>query len=107
MITIHFIAADGSTRTIQAQTGQSLMQAATAANVSGIEADCGGTLTCATCHVIVRAPWSGQLPKPDADEAGMLEFTAAARQPTSRLACQIQLTPELDGLQVDLPATQH
>jgi 2Fe-2S ferredoxin len=83
------------------------MQAAVAANVRGIEADCGGLVTCATCHVYVREPFAGRLPPPAADELGMLEFTAAARKANSRLSCQIALAPDLDGLTVDLPDTQH
>ncbi len=83
------------------------MQAAVAANMAGIEADCGGLLTCATCHVYVREPHASQLPPPSADELGMLAFTAAERRPNSRLSCQIDLTQALDGLTVDLPASQH
>ncbi|MCJ0763703.1 2Fe-2S iron-sulfur cluster-binding protein [Variovorax sp. CYS-02] len=78
-----------------------------AANIAGIEADCGGLLTCATCHVYVREPHAAQLPPPDGDERGMLEFTAAPCRPGSRLSCQIQLTDALDGLTVDLPPNQH
>ena len=83
------------------------MQAAVANNVAGIEADCGGLMTCGTCHVYVREPFAARLPPPDADELAMLEFTAAERRPNSRLSCQIQLTEALDGLAVDLPDTQH
>ena len=107
MITIYLVTPAGQTTTIQCQSGQSLMQAAIAANVPGIEADCGGLLTCATCHVMVREPWASQLPPPTAEEIDMLGFTASARRPGSRLACQIQLTGLLDGLTVDLPAAQH
>lgn len=83
------------------------MQAAMDANVAGIEADCGGLLTCATCHVYVREPHASRLPPPSADELSMLEFTASARQANSRLSCQIDLTDALDGLTVDLPPSQH
>ena len=111
MITIHFIANNQyPTRvetTIHAEIGQSLMQAAVRANVVGIEADCGGTLTCATCHVQVREPFAAALPAPSPDEAAMLEFTAVPRSPNSRLSCQIQLTNALDGMTVDLPPNQH
>lgn len=105
MITVHFIA--GDIRDVQCKPGQSLMQAAVAANVRGIEADCGGLMTCATCHVFVREPHASALPAPGADESGMLEFTAEPRRPNSRLACQIELTDALDGLTVDLPDSQH
>jgi ferredoxin, 2Fe-2S len=107
MIRVHLISPDGSETTVEGREGESLMQAAVAANVRGIEADCGGLLSCATCHVIVREPFAGQLPPPSSDELGMLEFTAAARHPNSRLSCQIDLAPALDGLTVDLPDTQH
>lgn len=107
MIQIRFIAADQSVQDIQAAPGQSLMKAAVDADVRGIEADCGGTLTCATCHVIVGAPWAAQLPPPSPDELGMLDFAASPVEPESRLSCQIRLTPELNGLVVRLPAAQH
>lgn len=107
MIKIHLVGPDGSETTLEARTGESLMQAAVAANVDGIAADCGGMLTCATCHVYVREPFASRLPAPQPDELGMLEFAAAERRPTSRLSCQIELTQELDGLAVELPATQY
>jgi 2Fe-2S ferredoxin len=92
--------------TLDGKPGQSLMQAAVNANVHGIEAECGGLLTCATCHVYVREPFASQLPAPGSDEVGMLEFTASPRQANSRLSCQVDLTGALDGLAVDLPPTQ-
>jgi len=111
MITLKFIAAGPDSApaetTIECKTGQSLMQAAVAANLAGIDADCGGLMTCGTCHVYVREPFASQLPPPSADEQGMLDFTASPRQPNSRLSCQIELTDALDGLTVDLPPTQH
>jgi 2Fe-2S ferredoxin len=107
MITIHLVAPDGDQTTLQAREGDSLMQAAVAANVPWIAADCGGMLTCATCHVWVREPFARRLPAPKEDELAMLEFAAAERRPTSRLSCQIELTPALEGLSVDLPPTQY
>ncbi len=111
MITIEFIAAgpdpERSGTQIHCKTGQSLMQAAVAANVAGIEADCGGLLTCATCHVLVREPHASRLPPAGDEELGMLDFTAVPRQRNSRLSCQIDLTDALDGLVVDLPERQH
>ena len=93
--------------TIEAKIGQSLMKAAVGANIEGVAADCGGTLTCATCHVMVREPWLSQLPPITDDEDGMLDFAASARQANSRLSCQITLTDAMDGMQVDLPASQY
>ncbi|TFZ00562.1 (2Fe-2S)-binding protein [Ramlibacter henchirensis] len=107
MIKVHLVPADGGEAlTLDAKPGQSLMQAAVAANAKGIEAECGGLMTCATCHVYVREPFASALPPPVEDELGMLEFTASPRQPNSRLSCQIALGPQLDGLTVDLPPTQ-
>lgn len=108
MITVHFVPAGAQGAPIDARTkpGKSLMQVAMDANVHGIEAECGGLMTCSTCHVYVREPHASRLLAPSADEAGMLEFTASPRQPNSRLSCQIDLTAAMDGLTVDLPPTQ-
>lgn len=97
----------GLVHEVSAPAGTSLMRAATDAGVDGIAADCGGCLSCATCHVYVEAPWCERLPPPGADEQAMLEMTAAERIPGSRLSCQILLTPALDGLCVRLPDTQY
>jgi 2Fe-2S ferredoxin len=108
MITIHlYPAGSGEPIELNVKPGQSLMQAAVAANVDAIEADCGGLLTCATCHVYVREPFASLLPLPTEDEMNMLEFTASERMPNSRLSCQIALGDDLDGLAVDLPPSQH
>lgn len=106
-IRIRFVHADQSEQTLTTNTGQSLMKAAVDANIQGIEADCGGVLTCATCHVMIDSPWAEKLPRPVADETDMLDFAASPVEPGSRLSCQIPLTPELDGLVVRLPASQH
>lgn len=111
MITVHFIAhqlpGGPGSAAVSAKPGKTLMQAAQSAGVDGIAADCGGSLTCATCHVLVREPWASALPAPSAEERSMLEFTAEPAQANSRLACQIALTEVLDGLTVDLPGTQY
>jgi ferredoxin, 2Fe-2S len=106
-IALHFTHADGTRVTVQARSGQSLMKAAVAAGIDAIAADCGGCLSCATCHVIVAPDWALRLPPPDGDEISMLQMTAAPAEPCSRLACQIVLTPTLDGLGVRLPSHQY
>ena len=106
-IAVHLVDADGTRRTLAARTGQSLMRAAVDADVDGIKADCGGVMTCATCHVYVDRSWLERMPAPSGDEDAMLEMTAAPRGATSRLSCQIALEPGLDGLTVTLPATQY
>ena len=107
MIKMHLFGPGDKETVVEGKPGQSLMQAAVKANVAGIEADCGGLLTCATCHVYVREPFASRLPAPDPEELGMLEFTASPRRANSRLSCQVQLTDSLDGLTVDLPDSQH
>ena len=116
MITINLIAkndyfskdkSETSSKSIQSKVGQSLMQAAVGSGIDAIAADCGGLLTCATCHVFVHEPFASQLPPPDAEELTMLAFTATPRQINSRLSCQIKLTNDLDGLTVELPLTQY
>ncbi|TSE25839.1 Rhodocoxin [Tepidimonas sediminis] len=87
--------------------GRSLMKVAVEAGVDAIAADCGGNLTCATCHVIVPPEWRERVGVPSADEDTMLDYTAVERQPGSRLSCQIRLRPELDGLWVELPERQY
>lgn len=83
------------------------MQAAVSANVVGVEADCGGLMTCGTCHVYLLEPHATQLPPPSDEELGILDFTTAPRQANSRLSCQVMLTEGMDGLTVELPSCQH
>jgi len=98
---------DGVHYDIKAKRGQSLMQAAVDAGIDGIAGDCGGCLSCATCHVYVDPHWLPRLRPPSADERAMLEMTAAACRPNSRLCCEIKLDDALDGLSVTLPPTQY
>lgn len=105
--TLHFKAPDGVTATLQGKIGKSLMEVATANNLDGIAADCGGLMTCGTCHVFVEEPFASRLAQPDAEELAMLAFTAVARKPNSRLSCQIVLSAALDGLTVTLPSSQY
>ncbi len=103
---IIFIANDGARREVQAAEGTSVMQAAKAADIDGITAECGGSAMCATCHCYVDEAFAGKLPEVGVVESEMLECTASERKPTSRLSCQIKLTTELDGIVIRLPETQ-
>jgi 2Fe-2S ferredoxin len=106
-IPIHIVAADGRIHDLAGKVGLSLMRAAVDAGIDGIKADCGGVMTCATCHVYVDEAWADRLPLPSFDENAMLDMTAAERRPNSRLSCQIVLDPELAGLTAHLPDTQY
>jgi len=107
MPTLHLVHADARAVTIEGASGRSLMQAAVSAGIEAIVADCGGTLSCATCHVMLDEPWRSRVPAPTGDEDAMLELTAAPREPGSRLSCQITLDAGLDGLVVRLPSRQY
>jgi 2Fe-2S ferredoxin len=106
MPTIHYIHPDGRRTSVQAKPGTSVMEAAIHNNVHGIEAECGGSCSCATCHVYVDPDFFARLPAADDMEAELLEGVAAPREPTSRLGCQIPMTTELDGLTVRIPVKQ-
>ncbi len=107
MPSVTFISAAGAAVTLDAANGRSLMQVAVDSDITGIAADCGGCLSCATCHVYVDAEWVTRLPLPLPDELSMLEMTAAERRPSSRLSCQIVIDASLHGLLVRLPQNQY
>ncbi|MGH8453874.1 MAG: 2Fe-2S iron-sulfur cluster-binding protein [Nevskiales bacterium] len=102
---ITFIEDNGSTHVVDASVGQSVMEAATTNLIPGVIGECGGSCSCATCHVYVDEAWFGQLPPPDEMELGMLEG-AVEPGPHSRLSCQIKITEEMDGLVSRIPAGQ-
>ena len=102
MITVTFISAEGESQEVQAVDGQSLLDLAQAAG-QPLEGTCEGQMACSTCHVIIDKDWFDRLPRAVEDEEDMLDLASGARR-TSRLSCQIILTPELDGLVVHVPA---
>lgn len=106
MLKITYVAPDGTLRDVEAAAGASIMETAIRNNVRGIDAECGGCLSCATCHVYVDEEWLAKLPAPDPDEADMLGFVAAERLPNSRLSCQLKLATSLDGIVVRIPPKQ-
>lgn len=103
-ITIHD--GKGESSAIDATPGDSLMQAAKAAGIDGIEAECGGSMVCGTCQVYVGEDWYALLPPASAMEAEMIEYTRHP-QPRSRLSCQIVVTAGLEGMDVTTPPSQR
>jgi 2Fe-2S ferredoxin len=101
-----FINPDETRIELDVPVGTSLMRAALANNVAGIVGDCGGGLTCATCHVLVGDEFLPKTPPMTANEDQMLDFTAMGRQPNSRLSCQLVMQDELDGLTVQIADPQ-
>jgi ferredoxin, 2Fe-2S len=103
---VKYIDYRGNVSELDGEAGQSVMRVAVDNSVYGIEADCGGACCCATCHVYVEPAWLDKIAPIGDAEAQMLEY-ATDSKPNSRLSCQIELTPELDGLVVHTPASQH
>ena len=97
-----FIEKDGTAKEVEAPLGLSVLEIAHRNDVD-IEGACEGSLACSTCHVIVDDAWYDRLPEPSEDEEDMLDL-AFGLTATSRLGCQLVITPELDGLTVRLPA---
>lgn len=103
---ITYIEHDGKEHIVEVPSGWSVMEGAVKNLIPGIDADCGGACACATCHVHVDSQWVGKLPPKLDMEETMLDF-AQELEPTSRLSCQLKVTPALDGLIVRLPKSQH
>ena len=101
MINVTFITAKGEQVQAQARAGDCLLSVAQAADMP-LEGTCEGQMACSTCHVIVAPDWFGKLPRASDDEEDMLDLAAGVAR-TSRLACQIELSAELDGLEVRIP----
>jgi 2Fe-2S ferredoxin len=106
MARIVFRTPQGTHHECEAEIGETLMAVARNHAIPGIEAECGGALSCGTCHVYLTAPTTAALLAPSEAESSMLEVVAAERRSDSRLACQIAITPDLSGLFVEIPATQ-
>lgn len=105
MGSITFIEHDGNEHKVEIEEGQTLMQLAMDNIVPGIDADCGGSCACGTCHVIIDEKWFSQSGKPNDPEAQMIEMTPEHSH-TSRLSCQVTITENMDGMVVRLPEFQ-
>ena len=105
MAKITYVEHSGKLHTIQVQNGLTVMEGAVQNNIPGIDADCGGSMACATCHVYVKEEWFNKLPKKEDGEEDMLDM---AYEPNkfSRLSCQLTVSDELEGLAVNLPVKQ-
>ena len=102
---ITLIEFNGQSHTIDAETGKSLMANAVDNAVPGIDADCGGACACGTCHCFVEADWQSKVGEVDFMEESMLGMRPD-RESNSRLSCQIEVTPDMDGMVVRLPEFQ-
>ena len=102
---ITYIEHNGKKHTIDVANGLSIMEGAIQNNIPGIDADCGGAMACATCHVYVKEEWFNNLPQKEQGEEDMLDMAFEPKK-NSRLSCQILVSKELDGIVVDLPKKQ-
>jgi ferredoxin, 2Fe-2S len=100
---VTWVLKDGKRISADVPVGHNLMEAAVANNVPNVIGECGGCLSCATCHVYVDTDWHEKAGKVSELEDEMLEITVAERKPMSRLSCQIQSAPELDGIILHVP----
>ena len=95
----------GNSKTINVDNGLSVMEGAVQNEISGIDADCGGGMACATCHVYVKDEWLNKIPKAEDAEVDMIDMAYDPKK-NSRLSCQIIVSDELDGLEVTTPKKQ-
>ena len=105
MAKITYINHENQTQTIEVQNGLTVMEGAVQNDIPGIDADCGGGMACATCHVYVQEKWFNKLPKKEDGEEDMLDMAFEPRQ-NSRLSCQLVVSDDLDGLIVNIPSKQ-
>ena len=95
----------GDSKTIEIDNGLSVMEGAVQQNIPGIDADCGGSMACATCHVYVDDNWYEKIPKAEDAEIDMIDMAFEPKK-NSRLSCQIIITDNIDGLKVTTPEKQ-
>ena len=105
MAKITYIDKSGNSKTIEVENGLSVMEGAIQNNIPGIDADCGGSMACATCHVYVEETWLNKIPKPEEAEVDMIDMAFEPKK-NSRLSCQLIVSDELNGLTVTTPEKQ-
>ena len=95
----------GNSKTVEVENGLSLMEGAIQNEIPGIDADCGGAMACATCHVYIKDEWFNKIPKAEDAEIDMIDMAYEPKK-NSRLSCQIIVNDELDGIEVTTPEKQ-
>ena len=104
---IVFVSAAGERTEVEATAGESIMRIAQNAGIEGLVAECGGCLSCATCHCYVQGGWADKVPPPSEEEQVMVECAIDVREDESRLSCQVVFTEDLDGIEIGIPASQY
>ncbi|OHV59551.1 2Fe-2S ferredoxin [Mesorhizobium sp. LCM 4576] len=106
MVNITYVEFDGREHTVSVPKGATLMEGARDNGIPGIEADCGGACSCATCHAYIDPSWVQKLPAKQPMEADMLDFAYEPDPLRSRLTCQVKVSETLDGLVLHMPERQ-
>ena len=102
---ITYVDSQGNSKTIEVENGLTVMEGAIQNDVPGIDADCGGSMACATCHVYVEEKWFNNVPKAEDAEIDMIDMAVEPKK-NSRLSCQLIVSDELEGLKVTTPEKQ-
>ena len=102
---ITYIDSSGNKNAVDVEKGLTVMEGAIQNDIPGIDADCGGSMACATCHVYIEENWVNKIPKAEESEIDMIDMAYEPKK-NSRLSCQIIVTDELDGLTVTTPEKQ-
>jgi len=105
MTKITYITHEDKSYTVEVQNGLTVMEGAVQNDIPGIDADCGGGMACATCHVYVEEKWLDKIPKAEEAEVDMIDMAYEPKK-NSRLSCQLIVSDELEGLTVTTPAQQ-
>ena len=105
MAKITYKDSQGNSKTVNVNNGLSVMEGAIQNEIPGIDADCGGSMACATCHVYVKEEWLNKIPKAEDAEVDMIDMAFEPKK-NSRLSCQIIVSDEVDGLEVTTPEKQ-
>ena len=102
---INYTDKSGNIMSVEVESGLSVMEGALQNNVPGIDADCGGSMACATCHVYVEEKWLDKIPQAEEAEVDMIDMSFEPKK-NSRLSCQLMVSDEIDGLVVTTPEKQ-
>ena len=102
---ITYVDNQGNSKKINVDNGLTVMEGAIQNDIPGIDADCGGSMACATCHVYVEEKWLDKIPKAEEAEVDMIDMAYEPKK-NSRLSCQLIVSDELEGLTVTTPAQQ-
>lgn len=105
MPTITYVESDGTRHVVDVDVDLNLMEGATLNMVPGVEGQCGGICSCATCHCYIEGEWAEGIPAMESGEQGMLKFAKHVKG-SSRLGCQVVITEAMDGMEIHLPPEQ-